>query len=238
MFIINPILKWSYKDIWDYLKDLDAVMYGTRDYCCLYNNGYTSLGDKLTTNKNILLCQFIKVQNGQPEYKYAPAYFLHNVNPKHERLSRVSTPIPKYIFEGIVSKGKQFARTLGYPTANIQYYLTLNTNLTTYLDCNPNGSIYPAFVALEYHHNGKMCVYRSGKYWDYIGMCYIRSNIIEVNIFDLDLNKYPSLYGKNIHIMIFDKIRDNIECESIENLKECLKEDEKVIKQFFTFFNN
>ena len=62
----------------------------------------------------------------------------------------------------------------------------------------------------------------------------INSLLLKHNIFDLDLNEYPSLYDKDIHIMIFDKIRDNVECNSLEELKECLKQDEKVIKQFFS----
>jgi FAD synthetase len=226
MWIVNPILEWTYKDVWTYLKDDE-----NREYCSLYDDGYTSLGDKLSTYKNILLCHSIKVVNGEPNYEYYPAYVLKQS--QCERLSRTIISLSKYVFKGVVSRGKQFARTLGYPTANIKYDLMLNSELNNYLKCNPEGSIYPSFVSLISHTGDSLNIN-----WEYIGMTYIRGNVVEVNIFDLDLNRYPSLYERDINIMIFDKIRDNIECSGLEELKECLRKDKQNVKQFFTFLNN
>eukprot|EP00483_Globobulimina_turgida_P006484 UN06494 len=46
---INPILYWSYTDIWSFLLKYNL------QYCCLYNKGYTSLGDRKQTIPNPLL---------------------------------------------------------------------------------------------------------------------------------------------------------------------------------------
>ena len=46
---INPILKWSYNDIWNFLLRYELP------YCCLYDKGYTSLGDVHSTIPNPLL---------------------------------------------------------------------------------------------------------------------------------------------------------------------------------------
>ena len=46
---INPILYWSYNDIWKFLLKYNL------QYCCLYDQGYTSLGDIQTTIPNPLL---------------------------------------------------------------------------------------------------------------------------------------------------------------------------------------
>ena len=59
---INPILNWTYNDVWAYLQDMKA------SYCSLYNQGYTSLGSvKDTVRNNALL---------RPDGTYAPAHQL------------------------------------------------------------------------------------------------------------------------------------------------------------------
>ncbi|KAH8293355.1 hypothetical protein KR018_011401 [Drosophila ironensis] len=46
MMRLNPILKWSYHDIWHYIH-LHNV-----PYCSLYNRGYTSVGNRSNTSPN------------------------------------------------------------------------------------------------------------------------------------------------------------------------------------------
>ena len=71
---VNPILDWSYSEIWYFLKRFNAP------YCSLYDNGYTSLGDIANTIKNEALYD---AQLGV----YKPAYTLENEY--KERNSRI-----------------------------------------------------------------------------------------------------------------------------------------------------
>lgn len=67
---INPILDWSYCDIWDFLRVLAVP------YCSLYERGYTSIGNP----KNTLPNPALKIPGQE---KYHPAYKL-----QEERLER------------------------------------------------------------------------------------------------------------------------------------------------------
>ncbi|KAJ8611382.1 hypothetical protein CTAYLR_006498 [Chrysophaeum taylorii] len=73
---VNPILHWTYGDVWTFLRYFDLP------YCSLYDQGYTSLGSKSTTLRNPALC----VEAGV----YRPAYELEDW--ALERAGRAESP--------------------------------------------------------------------------------------------------------------------------------------------------
>ncbi|KAK1260799.1 hypothetical protein QJS04_geneDACA002152 [Acorus gramineus] len=64
---VNPILDWSYRDVWAFILTCKI------QYCSLYDQGYTSIGSIYDTVPNALLC--ISDSTGNKE-KFRPAYLL------------------------------------------------------------------------------------------------------------------------------------------------------------------
>ncbi|KAL8168250.1 hypothetical protein V2J09_009749 [Rumex salicifolius] len=78
---VNPILDWSYRDVWSFLLKCKVP------YCSLYDQGYTSIGSVYDTVPNARLC----VSNSATsKNEYKPAYLLSDG--RLERAGRVKKP--------------------------------------------------------------------------------------------------------------------------------------------------
>ncbi len=118
----------------------------------------------------------------------------------------------RYMLEGIVVKGLQNGRKLGYPTANIAI---ADTNKLI-----PRKGIYAALV----HHSGEV----------FGGMLSIgfnptfngKSLSVEVNL--LYFNK--EIYGEKISIELVQYVRDELKFESTEALTKAIDYDKIVIQ--------
>ena len=112
-----------------------------------------------------------------------------------------------YSISGVVVKGREFGRKIGYPTANIKIS---NQNKII-----PKDGVYSVSVNIE------------GEF--YSGMVNIGCNptiglakrTIEVNIF----NFQRDIYGGNISLIFFERLRDEIKFSDIESLKAQLMID-------------
>lgn len=125
-----------------------------------------------------------------------------------------------YSLSGVVVKGDQLGRTLGFPTANIggmdQFKLV------------PGDGVYA--VTVELHA-------RSTAGSEHHGMLYIgeRPTVqgangerkVEVNIFDLDRD----LYGEAITVRFVERVRGDMRFADLEALKEQLHRDDTTVRQ-------
>ncbi|MGL5640230.1 MAG: riboflavin kinase [Mycoplasmoidaceae bacterium] len=108
-----------------------------------------------------------------------------------------------FLFEGLIIRGKQLGRTLGFPTANI----IIKTEFPFV-----NGSYYSKVIL------DSKCFY---------GMTYITSKkniniLVETFIFDFNEN----IYGKKIKVIPLDFIRKTEKFNNVDSLIAAIKKDE------------
>jgi riboflavin kinase / FMN adenylyltransferase len=113
-----------------------------------------------------------------------------------------------YFFSGIVIQGNMLGRTIGYPTANIEINDTLKLI--------PQNGVYAVDAILENRNlKGMMNIGLkptvNGKF-----------TTIEVNIFNFN----EDIYGKQLTIILKNRLRSEIKFNSLEALKVQLAKDE------------
>ena len=112
-----------------------------------------------------------------------------------------------YSFEGIVIKGDQIGRTIGFPTANIE----VNKKIQI-----PGDGIYACFVYIKGEkYRGALSVGNRPVIKD------DNSRKIEVFIFDFDKN----IYDMQIEISVIKKIRNQEFYDSVDIMKTQIKKD-------------
>jgi len=120
-----------------------------------------------------------------------------------------------YPISGIVTKGQQLGRKIGYPTANIK--------VESPHKLIPAYGVYAVTVRLDndHLHNGML----------YIGtkptLKGSEEEVIEVNIFDFS----QDIYGKDIRVYLHAYVRDDIKFNSIEELTSQLAKDETIVRE-------
>jgi riboflavin kinase/FMN adenylyltransferase len=117
-----------------------------------------------------------------------------------------------FSFEGVVVKGEQLGRTLGFPTANIEI---LNKEKII-----PGDGIYAVKVFLEGRHeraDGMMSIGVRPTVAD--GM----NRTIEVNIFNFN----DDIYGEKVRVYLKAFIRPELKFSGLEELKQAIQKDKQ-----------
>lgn len=123
-----------------------------------------------------------------------------------------------YRIKGVVSKGQQIGRTIDYPTANIVLDQTVNLAVK---------GVYAVEIQFE-QGDCYAGVANVGRRPTVDG----NENRLEVHIFDYDSDCYDELAV----VTFKEKIRDEVKFESIDELKQQIKHDASVAKDFFETF--
>ena len=122
-----------------------------------------------------------------------------------------------YSLRGVVVKGDQLGRTIGYPTANI--------GAVDPFKLVPADGVYAVEVELkDDHHKGMLYI---GERPTVKGGANART--IEVNIFDLDRD----LYGEDITVRFMHRIRGDMHFDGMEGLKAQLDLDRSAVMDRF-----
>lgn len=120
-----------------------------------------------------------------------------------------------YSLTGIILKGKQLGRTIGYPTANIE--------IEEAYKLIPLNGVYVAKTSLKGQTILGMMNIGNRPTVDGI------SKTIEINFFDFN----QDVYGQKITISLLHRIRDEEKFESLEALKNQLNKDKQFALNYF-----
>ncbi|WP_088069534.1 bifunctional riboflavin kinase/FAD synthetase [Gottfriedia luciferensis] len=125
-----------------------------------------------------------------------------------------------YQIKGIVVDGDKRGRTIGFPTANISVSVPYALpSLGVYaVKCIVNGEMYEGMCNIGY----KPTFYHE-----------FQKQTIEVNIFDFN----EDIYGKEVEIFWYARIRDEKKFNGINELIDQLQKDRETVKSYFRELN-
>ncbi|MBO4327946.1 MAG: bifunctional riboflavin kinase/FAD synthetase [Bacteroidales bacterium] len=123
-----------------------------------------------------------------------------------------------YSVSGMVVRGNEIGRTLGFPTANL--------DLPVEFMMIDNPGVYACETVIEGKRYQAMANIGSRPT---IGDRAEGDFIIEVNIFDFD----GDLYGQTLKVWFFDRIRDEEKFSGLDALKAQLERDREKVQQYF-----
>ena len=121
-------------------------------------------------------------------------------------------------FEGMVQKGDQVGRTIGFPTANVK--------LDDYL--RPLYGVYAVRLGLEWNHRVTWydAVANFGKRPTVDGL----RELLEVHLFDFD----EDLYDRIVRVALIEFIRPEMKFDGLDALKAQIEEDCHVARRILT----
>lgn len=123
-----------------------------------------------------------------------------------------------YELSGTVIRGRALGRTIGYPTANID----VNSDLKLV----PGIGVYAVEVLVDAKvHRGMLNIGRRPTV--------VSSDVVNLEVHILDFQQ--DIYDKIITIRFMSRVRDEQKFESVEALKEQLKNDEKFVRTSVVF---
>ena len=186
-----------------------------------YRFGYKGMGDAELLKKlgkkfdySVTVIPPIKVDNEIVSSTLIRKYVIKG------KMSRVFKMLGRhYSIKGTVIDGKKIGNTIGFPTANIHpenYMVTPGEGVyitKTYID----NMLYDSITNIR-----QKSVF-------YLDDCkYKNQSIVETYIFDLD----RMLYGKELEVYFIEKIRDEKNFESLNELKIQIEKDIKIARSF------
>ncbi len=122
-----------------------------------------------------------------------------------------------YSFSGVVVKGRQLGRTIGFPTANVQLsknYKLLPKNGVYAVKAHLRGNTYAAIMNI----GNRPTVEGIGR-------------TQEVHIFDFQ----DDIYGENLDVELVFFVRDERKFSSVDELKDQIEKDCEIVKKQLDF---
>ena len=127
-------------------------------------------------------------------------------------VSEAANMLPKpYFIKGKVVYGKQLGRTIGIPTANLEFdnKMVIPEKGVYYTNVKYNGNIFKGLTSVGYNPtvNGKELT-------------------IETHI--LNFNKM--IYGEELKVYFVERIRDELKFDTLDELVKQIRRDEEYVK--------